>query len=68
MTCVRKDNDWERRERGYWTSPMEDSNSSSVGKSVSFDEMRKYEDNKICNRKQSNNAGVLQRVKATQKR
>lgn len=68
MTCICKYNDWERSKRRDRTSPLEDSNCSTLGHGVASDIMRHHKNDKICNRKQCNNAGVLQRVKTTQER
>jgi hypothetical protein len=68
MACVCEDNDWERSERGDCTSPLKDPDSSPIRYGVAFDEVCYDKNHKICNRKQRNDAGVLQRVKTTQER
>jgi hypothetical protein len=62
MACVCEDNDGESRECRHASSPFEDSDRSSVRESVTSDVVRHHEYNKVCNGKQRDDAGVLERV------
>lgn len=49
MARVCKDNDWERCKSRNWTSPLKDTHSSTIGKSISLDEMCHDENHKVGN-------------------
>jgi hypothetical protein len=66
MTCICKNDDWKCCKRIDCAGPLEDTHSASIGQRVSFEEVRYDKNNKICNREESNDAGVLQRVKTAQ--
>jgi hypothetical protein len=65
MACIREDNNWKSSQRRDWTGPFKDSDRSAVGESVTSDVVRYNEHDKIGDREQCHDAGVLERIQTS---
>ena len=68
MTSVRKDDDWESSHGGDRSCPAENADGATLRECVAFDIVSDHENDQICNRAKSDDAGVLQRIQSAQER
>lgn len=65
MASVCKYNDRECRKSGYRTCPSEHSDFALVLQGITLDEVSEDKNDQICNRAESNNARIFQRIKTS---
>ena len=65
MTCKRKDSHGKTAKRRNCSCPMDDTNRTSIGHSISLDEMVDDQNHQIANADQCRNAGIFKRVQAS---